>query len=53
MCLAYKAKVLKVNKNKLLVASGKEKKEVLNALQEVREGDFVLVQQGIAVDLID
>ena len=50
MCLAYEAKVIKVEGKKITVQKGKEKRELINAIGDVKEGAFVLVQQGMAVD---
>lgn len=52
MCLAYKAKVVRAEGKRLTVQKGKEKREVINAIGKVKEGSFVLVQQGMAVDLL-
>ena len=53
MCLAIPAKVveLKENGKKAIVEQGAEQRQVLN-LVEAEKGEFVLVQQGFAVEKI-
>jgi len=51
MCLALPAKVLRVRKNGLLLLEqGGRRKSAISAVSGIKEGDFVLLQQGIAVE---
>ncbi len=53
MCLAIAAKVveLKENGKKVVVEQGTVQREVLNMIK-AKKGEFVLVQQGFAVEKI-
>ena len=53
MCLAITAKVveLKEKGKKAIVEQGTEQREVLNMIK-AKKGEFVLVQQGFAVEKI-
>ena len=53
MCLAIAAKVveLKENGKKVVVEQGEGQREVLNMIK-AKKGEFVLVQQGFAVEKI-
>ena len=51
MCLAIPAKVVGLNGKKLVVEQSGMTREVLNAVG-ARPGEFVLLQQGMAVEKI-
>lgn len=54
MCLAIPAKVLEVLGGEALVDfGGVERRVILTLLPETREGDYVLVHTGYAIQLID
>ncbi len=52
MCLKYPVEVVEVNKDEVVVNWGGEYKKVL-AMDEVKQGDYVLVQNGIVVEVVD
>ena len=52
MCLKYPVEVVEVNKDEVVVNWGGEYKKVL-AMDEVKLGDYVLVQNGIVVEIVD
>ncbi len=53
MCLAVPAKAVEVRKNGLvLVERPGLRKEIFNAVEGLKKGDFVLVQQGFAVEKV-
>jgi len=52
MCLAYPIKVVEVNKDEAIVDYGGEFKKVI-ALDPVTEGDLVIVQNGIIVEVVN
>ena len=53
MCLAIAAKVIELKENgkKAIVEQGEVQREVLNMIKATK-GEFVLVQQGFAVEKI-
>ena len=53
MCLAIAAKVIELKENgkKAVVEQGSVQREVLNMIK-AKKGEFVLVQQGFAVEKI-
>ena len=51
MCLAIPAKVVEVKGQRLVVAQGDLKREVLKAV-DAKPGEYVLLQQGMAVEKI-
>ena len=53
MCLAIAAKVIELKENgkKVVVEQGETRREVLNMVK-AEKGQFVLVQQGFAVEKI-
>ncbi|MEM2850067.1 MAG: HypC/HybG/HupF family hydrogenase formation chaperone [Candidatus Bathyarchaeia archaeon] len=54
MCLGVPAKVLKVEGFKAYVDfGGGIKREVLTAISDLRNGDYVIVHAGIAISKID
>ncbi|MBT3985749.1 HypC/HybG/HupF family hydrogenase formation chaperone [archaeon] len=52
MCLAYPIKVVEVNKDEAIVDYGGEFRKVM-ALDNVSPGDFVLVQNGIIIEVVN
>ncbi len=52
MCLVVPLKVVSVNKDEVLVDRGGDYQKVM-ALEEVQEGDYVLVQNGVIVEKVD
>ncbi|MFH1972309.1 MAG: HypC/HybG/HupF family hydrogenase formation chaperone [archaeon] len=52
MCLAYPVKVVEVNKDEVVVDYGGEFRKVM-ALDRVGVGDFVIVQNGMIVEVVD
>ena len=50
MCLAFPGKIKELRAGKALVDYGSEQREVMVAGIEIREGDWVLVQQGFVVE---
>ncbi|MBT4416587.1 HypC/HybG/HupF family hydrogenase formation chaperone [archaeon] len=52
MCLKYPVEVVEVNKDEVVVDWGGEFKKVL-AMDEIKQGDYVLVQNGIVVEVVD
>jgi len=52
MCLAYPIKVVEVNKDEAIVDYGGEFRKVI-ALDPVSEGDLVIVQSGIIVEVVN
>ena len=52
MCLKFPVEVIEVNKDEVVVNWGGEYKKVL-AMDEIKQGDFVLVQNGIVVEVVD
>ena len=52
MCLKYPVEVVEVNKDEVVVDWGGEFKKVL-AMDEIKKGDYVLVQNGIVVEVVD
>ncbi len=50
MCLAEPARVVSVSKGKALLERLGKKLEALVALENVKAGDWVLVQQGMVVE---
>ncbi len=52
MCLAYPIKVVEVNKDEAIVDYGGEFRKVM-ALDDVNPGDFVLVQNGIIIEIVN
>ena len=54
MCLAIPAKVLEVREEgkKALVEQPNVRREVFVALEDLKEGEFVLLQQGFVVERI-
>ena len=54
MCLAIPAKVLEVQGGEALVDfGGVERRVILTLLPEAREGDYVLVHTGYAIQVLD
>ena len=54
MCLAIPGKVLKIDGRVGIVDFGGAKREVwLDLLAEVKEGDYVLVHAGYAIEVLD
>lgn len=54
MCLAIPGKVLKIDGQVAAVDFGGARREVwLDLLKEVREGDYVLVHAGYAIQILD
>jgi len=54
MCLSIPAKVEKIDGNEAIVnLSGNRLKVALDLLDDVREGDYVLVHAGYAIQKID
>jgi len=54
MCLAIPARVIKISKNIAEIESlGVKKKIDISLLPEVKEGDFVIVHAGFAIQIID
>jgi len=54
MCLAIPGKVLKIEKQTATVDFGGMRREVkLDLLKNVRDGDYVLVHVGYAIQIID
>ena len=54
MCLAIPAKVVELREGgkRALIEQPGARREVLNALDDLKQGEFVLVQQGFIVDLV-
>jgi len=52
MCLAYPLKVVEVNKDGAVVDYGGEFKKVI-AMDKVGKGDYVLVQNGVIVEVVN
>jgi hydrogenase maturation factor len=52
MCLKYPVEVVEVNKDEVVVNWGGEYKKVL-AMDDIKQGDYVLVQNGIVVEVVD
>ena len=52
MCLAVPARVVEVRGKRALVEWPNEKKEAVVAVEGLKKGDFVLLQQGIAVEKV-
>lgn len=54
MCLAIPARVIKINKNIAEIESlGVRKKIDISLLPEVKEGNYVIVHAGFAIQIID
>jgi len=54
MCLAIPGKVLKIEKQTATVDFGGMRREVkLDLLKNVRDGDYVLVHVGYAIQILD
>ena len=52
MCLAFPIKVVEVNKDEAVVDYGGEFRKVM-ALDPVTKGDYVLVQNGIIIEVVN
>jgi hydrogenase maturation factor len=52
MCLVAPLKVVSVNKDEVLVDRGGDYEKVM-ALDDVQEGDYVLVQNGVIVEKVN
>lgn len=52
MCLAYPVKVVEVNKDEIVVDAGGELRNAV-AMDPVKVGDYVLVQAGIVVEVVN
>tara|TARA_Y100000310_G_C20555398_1_gene750246 strand:- start:307 stop:498 length:192 start_codon:yes stop_codon:yes gene_type:complete len=52
MCVVAPLKVVSVNKDEVLVDRGGDYEKVM-ALDAVKEGDYVLVQNGVIVEKVD
>ncbi len=54
MCLAIPMKIIEVNKNKGVVETNGVKREVdLTLLPDIKEGDYVIVHAGFAIEKLD
>lgn len=53
MCLAVPAKVVEVRDGKAVVEQFGRKRLVFNNVVSARAGEFVLVQQGFIVEVLD
>lgn len=49
MCLAFPGKVKKVSKGKVLVKYPSEEREALLSGDEIKVGDYVMVQMGVVI----
>jgi len=52
MCLAYPVKVVEVNKDEVVVDYGGDFRRVMS-LDKVGIGDFVIVQNGMVVEVVN
>ena len=52
MCLAIPGKVLKIEDNKAIIDYFKEQREAIIHDDSIKEGDYVLVQQGLVVQKV-
>jgi len=53
MCLAVPAKVVKAGKGKAVIEQFGQGREVFNNVVNARVGDYVLVQQGFIVEVLE
>ena len=54
MCLAIPAKIISINKNSAVIESlGVEKEVDITLLPDAKNGDYVIVHAGFAIQVID
>lgn len=53
MCLAIPGKIIKIDNNKATIEYAGEQRQAIVQDIEVKEGDFVLVQQGFVMQKVD
>ncbi len=54
MCLAVPAQILEITGDKAIVDFGGVKREIMvNLLEEVKVGDYVIVHTGFAIETLD
>ena len=49
MCLSIPRKIIKIKNGKAVVSYNKEKRNVKTAIKNIKEGDYVIVNNGIIV----